>query len=146
MKSPSRPHLLLACTAAAAALLLGACNRQSDQTVGEKIDSAVATAERKVDDAQVAASRATDQAAQKIESAADKVGDAVSDAAVTASINAELAKDSKLSALRINVDTSGGRVTLSGKAPDGESRERATRLASAVKGVTSVDNRLEIGG
>ncbi len=142
----NRPSLLLACTAAAAALLLGACNRQSDQTVGEKIDGAVATAERKTEEAQAAASRATEQAAQKIENAADKVGDAISDAAVTASINAELAKDSTLSALRINVDTSAGRVTLSGKAPDATARERATRLATAVKGVTSVENRLEIGG
>ena len=58
----------------------------------------------------------------------------------------ELAKDDKLSALKINVDTSNGRVMLSGKAPDAESRERATRLAANVKGVMQVDNRLEIGG
>ena len=147
----------LLATAAAALLMLGACNRQDDRTVGQKIDSAVASAEQKAEDARNATQRAADQAGQKIENAADqagqkienaaaKVGDAVSDAAVTAGVNAELAKDPKLSALQINVDTSNGRVMLSGKAPDAESRERATRLAANVKGVTQVENRLEIGG
>ena len=147
----------LLATAAAALLMLGACNRQDDRTVGQKIDSAVASAEQKAEDARNATQRAADQAGQKIENAADqagqkienaaaKVGDAVSDAAVTAGVNAELAKDPKLSALQINVDTSNGRVMLSGKAPDAESRERATRLAANVKGVMQVDNRLEIGG
>ncbi|MFT3818255.1 MAG: BON domain-containing protein [Rubrivivax sp.] len=133
-------------TAAAALLMLGACNRQDDRTVGEKIDSAVASAERKAEEAKTATERAADQAGQKMEDAATRVGDAVSDAAVTAGVNAELAKDPKLSALQINVDTSNGRVMLSGKAPDAESRERATQLAANVKGVTQVDNRLEIGG
>ncbi len=155
-------------TAAAALLLLGACNRQDDRSVGQKVDSAVSTVEQKAGEAKTATERAADQAGQKIEnvadqagkkiesaadqagqkidSAASKVGDVINDATITASVNAELAKDSKLSAVRINVDTTNGRVTLAGKAPDAESRERATRLAAGVKGVTQVDNKLEIGG
>lgn len=74
-----------------------------------------------------------------------RAGSAVEDAAVTATINAELAKDPKLSALKIDVDTSNGRVSLKGKAPDTDSRERATQIASAVRGVQSVDNQLQIG-
>ena len=69
---------------------------------------------------------------------------AVSDAAITASVNAELAKDSKLSSLKIDVDTSHGHVALKGTAPDAASKERATQIASAVKGVTSVDNQLRV--
>ena len=69
----------------------------------------------------------------------------VDDASVTASINAELAKDPTLSAIKIDVDTEAGRVALKGSAPDAESRERATRLAQAVKGVVSVDNQLRVG-
>lgn len=79
------------------------------------------------------------------DTAVGRAGSAVEDAAVTATINAELAKDPKLSALKIDVDTSNGRVSLKGKAPDADSRERATQIASAVRGVQSVDNQLQVG-
>jgi hyperosmotically inducible protein len=75
---------------------------------------------------------------------ADKVADAVGDAAVTVAVNAELAKDAQLSALRIDVDTRDGRVTLAGSAPNDAARDRATLLAQGVKGVKSVDNRLAV--
>ncbi len=140
-----------------AALTLTACGRQDDpQTAGQKVDEAVATAERKTEEMKADANRglesaksSADQAAQDIKSstgqAMDKAANAVSDAAITASVNAELAKDEKLSALRINVDTVGGKVALRGTAPDTASRERATQLAAAVEGVVSVDNQLKVG-
>ena len=71
-------------------------------------------------------------------------GDAVGDAAITASIKSDLAKDPSLSALRIDVDTSNGRVKLNGTAPSEAARERATQIAMGVKGVQSVDNLLTI--
>jgi len=77
-------------------------------------------------------------------SAADQASNKVADAMITTSVNAELAKDPKLSSLRINVDTEGGRVALRGTAPDLASKERATQLASNVKGVVSVDNQLSV--
>lgn len=78
------------------------------------------------------------------QNASDKIGDKVADAVITTSINAELAKDSSLSALKINVDTDAGRVALKGTAPTTAARERATTLASNVKGVVSVDNQLTV--
>jgi osmotically-inducible protein OsmY len=75
---------------------------------------------------------------------ADKVADAVGDAAITVAVNAELAKDAQLSALRIDVDTLDGRVTLAGSAPNDTARDRAAVLAQSVKGVKSVDNRLAV--
>lgn len=143
--------------AALAALTLTACGRNDEPTVGQQVDKAVASAERSAERAQAEASqevaaakatteRAADQVARAADNAADKVGNAVADAAVTASINAELAKDPKLSALRIDVDTQNGSVLLTGQAPDAESRDRATRLAQAVKGVNRVENRLKVGG
>jgi osmotically-inducible protein OsmY len=75
---------------------------------------------------------------------ADKVADAVGDAAITLAVTAELAKDAQLSALRIDVDTLDGRVTLAGSAPNGSARDRATLLTQSVKGVKSVDNRLAV--
>lgn len=78
------------------------------------------------------------------QNASDKIGDKVADAVITTSVNAELAKDSSLSALKINVDTDAGRVALKGTAPSTAARERATTLASNVKGVVSVDNQLTV--
>lgn len=156
-RKPATASRHLALLAAAAALALGACSKDEDRTVGQQVDSAIAKTEQKAEQAKAeirnemaearsATERATDQVAQKVENAADKVSSSVTDAAVTASINAALARDPKLSALKIDVDTVDGRVRLSGTAPDVVSRDRATSLASAVKGVNSVENRLQIGG
>ena len=124
MKSTS--HLIVSLiTAALAGLTLTACNRADDGlTVGQKLDSAVAKTEEKAADAKA------------------EVKKDMNDATITASVNAELAKDAALSALRINVDTDHGKVSLRGTAPDAAARDRATQLASAVQGVTNVDNQL----
>lgn len=142
--------------AAAGALALSACGREDDRTVGQKIDSAIAKTEQKAEEvkaevkaetaeALMATERAADRVADKIDRAADSVSHTAADAAVTASINAELARDPDLSALKIDVDTTDGRVLLSGKAPSDAARDRATRLAQSVSGVTSVENRLQVG-
>ena len=80
----------------------------------------------------------------KIEQGAGKVAQSAEDVKITASIKTELAKDPSLSALRIDVDTRDGLVSLHGTAPDSVSRERATRVAAAVKGVLGVDNKLVV--
>lgn len=146
----------LIASAAAAALLLGACSKTDDQrTVGQQVDSAIASADRKAEaakneikesvaDAREATGSASTDLKARAANAADAVTDKVQDAAITASVNAELAKDPDLSALKINVDTVNGRVSLKGAAPTDNARERATRLASAVKGVVEVQNQLEI--
>lgn len=156
MTHSTTPRTLTVIAAAALALALGACSRNDERTAGEKLDSAIAKTEQKADEikadvkqeaaeAKAATERATDQMAAKVEAAGDKVARSATDAAITASINGELAKDPSLSALRIDVDTTDGRVLLSGKAPDATARDRATTLAYGVKGVNSVENRLQIG-
>ncbi len=153
----SQTRVLTLAAAVAAAFALTACDRNDNRTVGQKLDSAVATAEQKTQeaktevkqemaDAKAKSEVAADKMATKMESASEKVGDKVQDAVITASVNAELARDEKLSALKINVDTVDGHVSLRGTAPDATARERATRLAAAVKGVTKVDNQLEVRG
>lgn len=149
-------RLKTALVAAAAALALTACGRNTDsKTAGEKLDSVVATVEKKAEEAKVevqqgAAEVKADgqavaaEAAASVAQAADQIGAKIEDASITASVNAELAKDPDLSALKINVDTRKGHVVLKGKAPTAEARERATRLAAAVKGVVAVDNRLRV--
>ena len=95
--------------------------------------SAIARTEQGAANASRSAKEATANAAQS-----------VNDATITAAVNADLAKDSELSALRINVDTRDGRVTLNGTAPNADAKQRAERLALAEKGVVGVDNKLAI--
>ena len=68
----------------------------------------------------------------------------VDDMAITASVASGLAKDAELSAIKIDVDTKNGKVTLYGPAPSAAARDRATTIAKSIKGVSSVDNKLVI--
>jgi|SRR6218665_404410 len=131
--TPTR-NALSVLSIAAAALLMTACNKPDDsKTAGQKLDETIAKTEQRADDMKA-----------KTEAAVDKAVVSVEDAGITASIKAELAKDPALSALSIKVETKEGLVQLNGSAPDSASRERATRLAAAVKGVLSVDNKLVV--
>jgi hyperosmotically inducible periplasmic protein len=123
--------------ALAAALALAACSPRDNggATAGQKVDQAVAGAKAGMEDAKNAA-----------KDASTAVAKAATDATITTKINAALAADDQLKATKIDVDTSQGRVVLTGKAPDGGSRERATTLARAVDGVVEVDNRLVVDG
>lgn len=68
----------------------------------------------------------------------------LSDAAITASIKADLLKDPDLSVLKIDVDTRDGVVTLNGLAANESAKTRAERMAQAVKGVREVRNFLTV--
>lgn len=132
------PRLLPVAAAAAIALSLAACGeREDERTIGQRIDSTVKQVESKAESMTADARNAADKAGTE-------VADKVKDAAITASVNAELAKDKELSALKIDVDSQAGRVRLNGTAPDATSRERATTLARAVDGVVAVDNQLTV--
>lgn len=117
-----------------------------DTTVGQKIDGAVAQADRKAEEVKADVKDATAEMRADTSQAAATAGNAVKDAAITAAVNAKLAADPGLKALRINVDTAGGRVALSGDAPDPAARDRATVLARSVDGVVDVNNQLTIKG
>nr|WP_145546887.1 BON domain-containing protein [Variovorax boronicumulans] len=121
---------------AAGALTLGlvAC--------GERVDTASTqpnepTVGQRVDAASERTANAAGNMAQNVERKVD-------DAAITASVNASLAKDPDLSAMKIDVDTKSGVVTLSGPAPTAAAKDRATSLAQAVDGVAGVNNNLEV--
>lgn len=140
-------HSTVLAIAAASTLLLAACGKSDDgMTVGQKVDSAIATTEAKADQATQAVKEAMSEVKQDAATATANLADKVEDASITASVNAELAKDDTLSALKINVDTTDGAVVLKGTAPDAQARDRATALAAGVKGVVRVDNMLEVRG
>lgn len=157
-------------TLLAALIILGAVLIMSEgartmvgyESVGQKIDRTIARfngmfadAGESVRDREVTANDRSvavlDAGAAKVDAATgavregvDAVSKTVSDAAITASIKADLLKDPYLSALRVEVDTLQGEVTLSGDARTEASRERAGRMAAAVAGVKKVDNRIVI--
>ena len=83
-------------------------------------------------------------AKSEMKDTAAKVENFVDDAAITTAVKADLVKDPDLSAIKIDVDTKQGVVTLTGTAPTDIARERATRLAKSVNGVKSVENKLAI--
>lgn len=70
---------------------------------------------------------------------------ATRDAAVTTAVKARLIANPDTSALRIDVDTDDGVVTLSGTVRSREEKDEAVRVAKETDGVTRVVDRLEIG-
>lgn len=137
------------------ALGLSACGKNEEPTVGQRLDSAVEKTEQAAADARAKTESVMQNAETKIEqgaanaqvsaeNAAAKAKDAIDDATITAQVNAGLAKDPDLSALKINVDTVNGTVTLNGPAPSTVARDRAETIAKAVAGVTSVNNQLVV--
>jgi hypothetical protein len=141
----NRTLLLLPALALSATLV--ACNRPADdQTVGTAPgDRPAATA--RTDGAAPPArtdSTTTTTPAPAERTAAQRAGEAVSDSTITAEVKSALAADPQLSALRIEVDTNNGVVTLTGPAPDERAKSRATQIAAAPKGVMRVENRLEV--
>ncbi len=152
----TRPRAVLAILVAGCALALGGCDKQAPKTsLGEKIDSAVTTTKEAAADAKAkteagAASAGSSmkqgaaEATQAVKDAGSSVAAKVDDATITASVSAGLAKDPDLSAVKINVDTKGGAVTLNGPAPTAAAKARAEDIAKGVEGVSSVDNKLEV--
>lgn len=153
----STPRILHVLAVSALALGLAACGKNEPPTVGQRLDNAVEKTEQAAADARVKAENAIQKAETKMEQgaanaqvAAKDAGNtamgAIDDATITAQINAGLAKDADLSALKINVDTVSGKVTLNGPAPTAVARERAEMIAKSVSGVMSVDNKLTVPG
>ncbi|MDR6766921.1 osmotically-inducible protein OsmY [Acidovorax delafieldii] len=152
-----RPAHRIASILAVSALALGlaACGKTEEPTVGQRLDSAVEKTEHAAADARVKAESAMQSAETKMEQgaanaeatakdAANTAKGAIDDATITAQVNAGLAKDPDLSALKINVDTVNGKVTLNGPAPSTVARDRAETIAKSVTGVTSVNNQLVV--
>ena len=122
---------------------LGACT-DNNKTAGQKVDAVVASGERAAAEIKSDVKQGTADVKDAASEAATKVKQVVGDAAITTAVNAELVKDTSLSALKIDVDTQRGQVVLSGTAPNDMAKARATQLAQAVGGVLGVDNRLAV--
>lgn len=127
------------------AALLSGCDRSVGATTpGQKLDAALATGEQKIDNLRAESRTAGERLSDTASEIGSKVTATASDAGVTARVKFKLANDAALNALKIDVDTSAGRVTLTGSTPDAAARERATTLALSADGVLAVDNKLQL--
>ena len=75
---------------------------------------------------------------------AKKVGEKTSDATITAAVKMKFASDKAVDALKIDVDTKDGHVTLTGAVNTKGQADRAIALARTIEGVKSVTPRLTI--
>ena len=74
------------------------------------------------------------------------VGQYVDDATITAKVKAAVLEDASLKSAEINVETSKGRVQLSGFVNSRADINRAVKVAKGVKGVKSVKNDMILKG
>jgi osmotically-inducible protein OsmY len=155
MKRTHRP--LTAVLLAGAALVLAACDNADNRTAGQQLDSALAKTEQAAETAAAKTAEALRDAKERVDAsgttaevkdAAKDAGAAMSatvnDATITASVSAGLAKDPDLSAIKIDVDTKAGVVSLKGPAPSADAKARAEEIAKNVQGVSAVNNLLEV--
>jgi hyperosmotically inducible protein len=69
----------------------------------------------------------------------------VDDSTITSRINNEMIQDSTVKARKIDVDTVGGHVTLTGVVETKNEAQRAVEIAKGAHGVKSVKDNLQIG-
>lgn len=139
-----RTLTLTAVGALVASMALTGCSKTEQQDARSATGDAVAAVDQKAREAGTDVAAGMDNAKAAASRANATMGEKIDDAMITTGVKTELAKDSKLSALKINVDTANGKVALKGTAPSTAARERATVLAQDVKGVVSVDNQLTV--
>ena len=72
------------------------------------------------------------------------IGDAIDDASITSQVKYELLAHRSTSALRTSVATKNGVVMIGGEAQSEAEKALVTKLASDIRGVQSVDNRMTV--
>ncbi|WP_027016472.1 BON domain-containing protein [Comamonas composti] len=135
---------------------LAACNKSPDeQTAGQRLDAGLEQSQKTMEEAGRKAEEALDNAQAKMEEGAGKLEssaseamgkaeEALDDTAITTSIKAALLKESPADALKIEVRTEAGVVTLSGAVDSEALKIRVVEIAKEVKGVVSVSDNLEV--
>jgi hypothetical protein len=77
--------------------------------------------------------------------AAPAAAEADPDLQIAADVKATLAAHPDFGAIKIDVHSDDGKVTLRGQAPDPAAKDKAAEIAGAVPNVKSVDNLLTLG-
>ena len=83
-------------------------------------------------------------AGQAVDSSLNKVGDFMDDSTITARVKAALIDDKNIRSSDISVKTENKVVTLSGSVDGAEQKDLAVNAAKTVKGVTTVNDQLNV--
>jgi len=92
-----------------------------------------------------AAQQKASEAGRAIGDAARSAGEATADAAITAAVKTKFLADTKISGLKIDVDTKDNVVTLTGTVSSAAEKQQAIDVAKQTDGVKSVVDRLKVG-
>lgn len=153
-----RNLLTLAAGAFALLLPLAGCARKSEPPVIESHRDASGNQQITVNDKQLR--KDLDQAGQSVEKGAkdlgravaqgahdlgNEVGPAARNVALAARVKTRLVAAPDLGGIHIQVEAEEGHVILRGRVASSENRSEAEKIALRTKGVTSVDNQLELG-
>jgi osmotically-inducible protein OsmY len=74
----------------------------------------------------------------------EKTGEVIDDSVITTKVKSSLLTEKGIDSTDISVETSKGRVLLSGFVKSSDQRQRAEQIARGTSGVRSVANRLEV--
>jgi len=133
----STMHRCRGTLAAASAFVLLSLVTGCDQAQEDRAATAASEAVRD-------ANRVLHKAGEAVRESASEAGLAAEDAGITARIKTALIADQAVNGVDINVDTNGGKVTLSGHLPNQAQVDRALQIARGVEGVKAVENRLMV--
>jgi len=112
-------------------------------SVGTTVEGAANKTEHTANKVGQEAGKAAHKTGDKAGTGAQQAGAATGDAAVTSQVKAQLASHEP-DAAGLNVETSGGVVTLSGTVDSPYLRQRAVELARNAKGVKDVQDHISV--
>jgi len=118
--------VLAAALAGVALFGAGCSDRDSTDTVGQKVD------------------RTANKMATATDNATAKAAAAIDDATITTKVKTAVLAEPGLKTLQIDVDTKNGVVTLAGTVDTPALKDRAQQVAQSVNGVQSVNNNLTV--
>ena len=72
------------------------------------------------------------------------VGELTDDSAIQLKVKTQLMADKNVNGFRLNVEVKRGVVSLHGRVASQDVRQRALEIAGSIKGVSSVEDRLEV--
>jgi hyperosmotically inducible protein len=116
----------------AALLAIMACAPRDSQETADDVEEAVRETGRAVRD--------------ELQELGEEIEPHISDAALTGTIKAKLAADPEINPFDIDVDTTDGRVLLSGEVESAAQKAEAEKLARLTEGVVEVVNLIEVEG
>jgi hyperosmotically inducible protein len=118
--------LMAAALSGIALLGAGCSDRNSPDTVGQKMEGT------------------TDKMSAAADNAAPRAAKSVDDGTITVKVKTAIMTDPALKPLQISVGTKDGVVTLAGAVDSQALKERATQIAQSVSGVDSVVDNLTV--